>query len=147
MKNESLLKFNRYEVIEFDFKTNENYIKQDKNPVDIKFAFSDEKSGENNFKIKITVYLNNEKFKDDGKQFYLKATLVGHFTFIGYDPNNDTHLAIIKQNTAAILFPYIRSLISHITLEAQIDPVLLPTLNLINYFKDQEKPNAPQNQN
>lgn len=147
MKNEASLKFEKYQVELFDFKLNPDYTGKSVSAVDVNFDYANEQIDLNKFKIKITVLLNDNTFCNNTKEFYLKATLIGYFSFIGFDPKNLMHLNLIQRNTAAILFPYMRSLISHITLEAQIKPVLLPTINIINYFQEQEKKNAPQNQN
>lgn len=44
-------------------------------------------------------------------------------------------------NSIAILFPYIRSMVSTITLQANIQPLILPILNLVS-LKDQLKANT-----
>ncbi len=44
-------------------------------------------------------------------------------------------------NSIAILFPYIRSMVSTITLQANVRPLILPTLNLVS-LKDHLKANS-----
>ena len=44
-------------------------------------------------------------------------------------------------NCIAILFPYIRSMVSTLTLQANINPIILPTMNLIS-LKDALKANS-----
>ncbi len=44
-------------------------------------------------------------------------------------------------NCIAILFPYIRSMVSTLTLQANINPMILPTMNLIS-LKDALKANS-----
>lgn len=44
-------------------------------------------------------------------------------------------------NSIAILFPYVRALVSTLTLQANIKPILLPTLNLSS-LKDRLKENT-----
>lgn len=47
-------------------------------------------------------------------------------------------------NCIAILFPYVRSMVSTLTLQANINPMILPTLNLIS-LKDILKANTTVN--
>ena len=44
-------------------------------------------------------------------------------------------------NSIAILFPYIRSMVSTVTLQANVRPLILPTLNLVS-LKDHLKANT-----
>lgn len=44
-------------------------------------------------------------------------------------------------NSIAILFPYIRAMVSSITLQANVQPMILPTLNLVS-LKDHLKANS-----
>lgn len=44
-------------------------------------------------------------------------------------------------NSIAILFPYIRSMVSTVTLQANVQPLILPTLNLVS-LKDHLKANS-----
>ncbi len=50
------------------------------------------------------------------------------------------HRDIIKKNTLAILFPYVRSIISHMTLEMQLEPIKLPPMNINAFFENKQKP-------
>lgn len=47
--------------------------------------------------------------------------------------------SFISVNAVAILFPYLRSVISNLTINCGVQPVILPTLNISEYFKNKYK--------
>lgn len=67
--------------------------------------------------------------KSDNSPFFLSINMKGFFE---YQSNlEDTHLEkIISTNGTAILFPYLRSIITTITGNIGISPIILPTLNI-----------------
>ena len=46
---------------------------------------------------------------------------------------------LYKDNTVAILFPYLRSQISLLTTQPNMAPIYLPPMNMVNLFKEAEK--------
>jgi preprotein translocase subunit SecB len=139
IKNKSVLEFDNYYIDEFVFKKNEKFT-QDQNQkidVDLNFEFNTERN-QDNFKRIVTCYIFDKNYVENNKPFYLKLKINGLFSLTDYDENNRKHEEIIKKNTLAILFPYIRSIISHMTLEMQVGPVQMPPMN-INHFFDEEK--------
>lgn len=110
-----------------------------------KFSFNDENETEDKISIKLdpkgTFILKEKKFilnfqfyafdKDKTfKKSFVKCTLSAEFLF----SNNVKSLEDIPQyfysNSIAIVFPYLRSFISSLTIQANIKPVILPTMNL-----------------
>lgn len=59
----------------------------------------------------------------------IKVRCVAEFSFLEINGFSDIP-AYFYNNSIAILFPYIRAFVSTITLQANIPPILLPTLNL-----------------
>jgi preprotein translocase subunit SecB len=137
-KNRSVLEFDNYYIDEFVFKKNENFKKDQDQKIDVDLNFEfDTVRNQNNFKRIVTCYIFDQNYVENNKPFYLKLKINGLFSLSDYDENNRKHKEIIKKNTLAILFPYIRSIISHMTLEMQIGPVQMPPMN-INHFFDEE---------
>ena len=69
---------------------------------------------------------------DNPAPFQLFISLTGHFAFENpEDDQVDTNLkeVILKRNTAAILFPFLRAIASTVTANANIPALLLPVLN------------------
>lgn len=66
---------------------------------------------------------------EEGLMSIVEVTCVAEFLF-----NNEVTLETIPvffyPNSIAIMFPYIRAFVSTLTLQANIPPMVLPTLNL-----------------
>jgi preprotein translocase subunit SecB len=60
---------------------------------------------------------------------FIRTSLIGSFSFEDVDSFEGVP-DFFYRNSIAILFPYIRAFISSITVQANILPVVLPTLNL-----------------
>ena len=64
--------------------------------------------------------------------FDLSVTVVGKFELVmdetepGYEKTKET---LLSQNAPAILFPYLRCVVSNLTLNANISPLILPIVN------------------
>ncbi|WP_339222608.1 protein-export chaperone SecB [Paenibacillus sp. FSL W7-1332] len=75
----------------------------------------------------------------------LNLDVVLHGLFEVTIPNEDTEKLgykvkdLCEQNTLSILFPYLRSAISDISLKANVDPIILPTINIVALINEQKK--------
>lgn len=85
---------------------------------------------DNNYDV--TLSLSIEPEENVPAPFELSACLTGHFFYD--DPDNmyaeGVKHTMITQNTSAILLPYMRALITTITANCNISPVILPILDL-----------------
>jgi len=70
--------------------------------------------------------------KDDSLPFSLSIELLGHFVLKDVE---DIEKAMTI-NGMAILFPYLRAILSQMTLLANISPLILPTYNIARMFQD-----------
>jgi preprotein translocase subunit SecB len=141
-KNRSVLEFDNYYIDEFVFKKNENFTKDQDQKIDVDLNFEfDTVRNKNNFKRIVTCYIFDQNYVENNKPFYLKLKINGLFSLADYEENNRKHREIIKKNTLAILFPYIRSIISHMTLEMQVGPVQMPPMNINHFFDEQTDDN------
>ena len=69
---------------------------------------------------------------DDPAPFELYVAITGHFILNEADnepPNTDLKESILRKNTAAILFPFLRAIVASITVNANIPSLVLPVLN------------------
>lgn len=73
--------------------------------------------------------------KED-KSIDLTVTLVGFFSCECEDEALKTSL--VNNNTIAILFPYLRSQISLITTQPDMQPVIIPPMNIVSMFQEAE---------
>ena len=60
----------------------------------------------------------------------IRLDTVGIFTIENFELDRDLNERILKANTVAIMFPYIRSQISLLTTQPGLNPVMLPPMNI-----------------
>ncbi|WP_404427267.1 protein-export chaperone SecB [Ureibacillus chungkukjangi] len=87
------------------------------------------------------IYLGIEIGDEDLRDFnfYAKAKVSGFFLM---HPNEEMSeeeiLSFYKYNAVAILFPYLRSIISDITSKGSETPIILPTMNIVKMIEENE---------
>ena len=133
MDNDSncVLKFNKYDVNKIIFIKNAKFRKEEFNGLDLNIDtnFNYPKDTEDN---SFTVNLKIELGKDAEKNNYpfnIVAEITGFFELDKSELDRMKQFAEI--NAVSILFPYIRSLITTITANANIPPVVLPPMNIV----------------
>lgn len=84
-----------------------------------------QKQSEDQYEITLAVRL---KEKNNQINIYVKSK--AHFTTQQENTN------LIKKNTIAIIFPYVRSHISSITSQPGMMPIVLPPMNIAAMLKD-----------
>lgn len=131
-KYESVLKFIRYEVNEIYFKKNISFqLNEEGTPIDLKIKpIIDIKDKNMNITLQIEIF---ENAKQNNKPFEMKVNLTGYFITEGGNPE------VFKANAIAILYPYVRAIVSTYTANANITPLILPTINVNKLIKDQEE--------
>ena len=69
--------------------------------------------------------------EDDDNSIYINIAISGIF---GFDEKHNIEesikKSIVQKNTLAILFPYLRSLVSTISSNAGIKPIIIPAVNI-----------------
>ena len=78
-------------------------------------------------KIKVTI---DTSIKNKTGNIKLELQTVGIFRIDKSDMDQSVYEHLIKVNTVAIVFPYIRSQVSLLTTQPGIAPVVLPPMNL-----------------
>lgn len=87
--------------------------------------------------FKVTLILNGKK----PDEYRITISLTGYFSFVAdsslsdEDKNN-----LISKNTLAILMPYIRSEMSLLTAQPEVECVVLPPFNINNLMEDKNLP-------
>ena len=77
---------------------------------------------------KVTLSLNGNK----EKEYTLEIILSGYFSFDDNEKTDDKlKRAMINQNAVAIIMPYLRSQVSLVTAQPEVDCVVLPPFNII----------------
>ncbi len=127
------LNFKRYLVNSIDFKYNPEYTGGKAN-MDIDFGHSMAvKNNEARVSLRCMLF---RKAKKEEKPFHLEVQMTGIFEFQteleGEELNN-----ILRQQAVNILFPYLRALISNITVNTGLPPIILPLINVNQLLQNQ----------
>ncbi len=130
----SVLQFENYKIIKLLFEKNTDIPNETKEfNVNPQFLKQINIVDEHNFNIalgcKITSTDNNPF------PFSFEVIIEGFFTINEIKDNEK----IIEENAVAILFPYLRSTVSMLTLTANENALVLPTINIIKMFEELDK--------
>lgn len=87
-----------------------------------KYSYNVKYSPNNTCIGEFTVEVNDKANKD---KFHIKAVVLGIFTY-----NPEAKKEIIHVETYKELFPYVRTMISSLTVNAGIPPVILPNFDI-----------------
>ncbi|NFE74680.1 hypothetical protein FC758_12325 [Clostridium botulinum] len=131
----STLKFENYIVENIEFKAN---FECSGDKYDIEFDFDSEYSiEENKFILHLETVIFPEAIKND-YPFTMRVKIAGLFEI---DPNIDekTKKSFIEKNSVAILFPYLRALVSVYTSNANVGNFMLPPINVVKYLENKRK--------
>ena len=82
-----------------------------------------------NFELKFVFKAKREDKEDDNE--IIKICCLANFIFTSTLPFSEIPQYFFS-NSIAILFPYVRAFVSTLTLQANVYPILLPTMNLIS---------------
>lgn len=131
----STLKFIDYYVNKVEFYNNEYF---EDAPVEIDFKISNNieyMEGDKNNTFLVT--LDSTIFGDavvKNYPFSMNISLTGIFQIDGDDIENKESFAEV--NSVAILFPYLRAIVSTYTSNANIQPLILPPINVVNMIRN-----------
>ncbi len=134
MENKSILKFEKYVVDTIFYKVNNNY-KVKQKEIELPFSFDTEKKINDN---KMEIQLGVNIFKDAEKNNYpfeMNVILKGYFSL----EESSYNIQNFEKNAIAILFPYLRAIVSTYTANANITTVMLPAMNINKYFEKKYK--------
>lgn len=123
----SILEFNKYIVNNISFNYNYDYNKQDS--IELDFDLDHECLIENdrmNIRLFLTVFPEPVK---NNYPFTIKVGVDGYFRVKG--EMNDR----LQANAIAILYPYVRAIVSNYTAQANVLPLFLPPINTMKYLE------------
>lgn len=134
-KSKSLLKFKNYVVDLVEFKSNFNFSGEDKNidfDLNTNYNFED-----NNFilELEMIIFPNAE---ENDYPFSMKVKLMGLFE-VESQATETEKINFTEKNAIAILFPYLRALVSVYTSNANIGTTILPPINVVKYLEDKKR--------
>lgn len=130
-KYKSKLIFNKYIINKINFKYNEKY---DNKPISIQFSIRKKTEKiENNLKVTLVTNIF-ENAEENDYPFEMKVELTGYFT----EENNEEGINF-EPNAIAILYPYIRAIVSTFTTSANVNGLILPVINVNKLIKELEE--------
>ncbi|EPY2286504.1 protein-export chaperone SecB [Clostridium sporogenes] len=130
------LTLNDVYVESINFKRYDNFLEKD---VSLSFKIGSEvEKSEDNKECKACIDIII-KDKNEGK-LLIEIKYVGIFGITNLSGlNNKQQEDIIKKNTIAILFPFVRSFIATITSQTGIKPIILPPINVNSLIENNLK--------
>ena len=114
------LYFSKYDFTLYRREQEDNY----KTGFNIEYAVNRDDSSD----VRVTV---NTTVGSAEQSFQLNLQAVGHFKIENAGPEDNVYRQLLKQNTVAIMFPYIRSQISLLTTQPGMKPVIVPPMNIV----------------
>lgn len=141
----AVINFKDYNITELMYKKNEGFQTEDLDKGELKPSFSQsfKSKEENEFLAFLSVSLLDENFP-----FKFKVKMVGIFQYNPDDDsqNNPRGYLEYKANALAIMFPYLRSAVSQITLMSnEFRALQFPTINVNNFVEDDAEENKGEN--
>lgn len=133
--HQGVIRFIGYRMVDLQYHCDENYeLPSDKQ---VPYSFSIGKkvemlsATEMQVNLRATVLQAEEEIEEQAP-YMIAVEIVGRFIAdTPIDPKWET-------NALAILFPYIRSIVSSVTAQSGREPIILPTVNLVQMFSDAE---------
>lgn len=135
MQAKSCLTLKNYIVKNINFSINENFQFNQNITIKINPEFRREikKIDNNNATVNLFFCIKNEKAD---LPFSMEVNIEGQFHLENWEQPD--LMSLIVSNSIAILFPYLRSIISMITANANISPYMLPVMNIAALFEQDE---------
>ena len=115
-----------FDKIEFNRKKTKN---TDNKDINFKMAVSISDLESNLHSIKLTLNVDKED------EFDAELILVGNFR-LEDDYDKKLKQDIITKNTVAIMMPYLRSQLTILTSQPNLEPIIMPILNVNNMFQN-----------
>ena len=128
----SKLSFINYEVKKVELEKNPDF-KNDGNPININFSIN-HKTEINNDKMQIELTVKIfDNAKENNFPFYMEVILTGEFVVEG------ENIELFEINGIALLYPYIRAIISTYTANSNMPTLVLPPINVADYYNKQKQ--------
>ncbi|UUX35194.1 hypothetical protein [Fundicoccus culcitae] len=135
----AVITFENYEVLEMQYSENTHYNEEINNgnvSLENKFQFEFSLNDEEN-KALVTIIASIGDVTSETQPFYVAVTLQGKFSYdVEEDTNGEGFIAYLKSNAVAIMFPYLRQIISTLTSMANNYPAyIMPTINIAKFLE------------
>ena len=131
---ESILTFNNYIVNEIIYKANSEFREtKEQIPVDVSLK-TNIKQEEDKMEVNLILTVN-ENAIEKNFPYEMKIDITGYFSYKG-ETNEKIDL---RPNAIAILYPYLRAIVSTYTVSANKIPLILPAINTNKLIRKEDK--------
>lgn len=135
-KDELILKFLNYRIERMNYETNENFKEEEKADIFPLISYNIVKSPIEDNKFNIILGI---KYKEKNNlPFTLEVSLRGYFQ-VSSNLREENKIKALIVNGSAIIFPYIRSLVTDLTSRSNFRPIILPTMNFSQMVEEYSK--------
>lgn len=139
-KNENTpakISFKGYKCIELVFNASDEYI-NGKLPTDVNLNI-DKKArknatADNEFELNLILEISSKE--DDTN---IRCNFIGYFSSDDAISKSFLESTFVSINAPAILFPFIRAYISTVTINAGLNPIILPTINFAGLLENKKE--------
>lgn len=135
MDKRGVITFVDYKVNNVEFRNNDDYNGEE---VDIDFDVSAQFHISDDGEEMIVVLNANIFEPKEGKLYPFKMSVEIEGYFKGNLEDKDQDIGQYGKNAVAILFPYVRALVSTFTANANVTPLILPTVNVNKLLIDKD---------
>lgn len=131
-----VMQLRNYVVDEIKYKVNEKFDFNKQQVINLQPVFKRDilKIDKDHIKVDLSIKVDGE---GSTIPFYLDITISGIF-FIENWEGDQVKEAFVKNNTCAILFPFLRTLVANTTGSGLYPPYILPVVNIVSLFEKQE---------
>ncbi len=139
----STMQFQGYSVLEANYVSKEKQATSaSESRIELSPSFSQRvsKISDHRYSLELGIIIGNQKQSDE-LPFYINVRIQGFFVL----SDEEKAYELMRVNATAIMYPYLRSTVTSLTALANINPIILPTINLVQMFQDsQEKKETEQ---
>lgn len=136
---EGIISFDGYRVFKLDFKCEPNYnqesVPNGKFTYNFSYGVVDLQDGVVQVNLLVVAYFGNDDINAENSPFTITVEIGGKFAASDRDEWNHQWDA----NAIAILYPYVRGIISSVSSQAGVNTVVLPTINVAAMLLDNNK--------
>ena len=136
MSANSCLQFNGYSVNTIEFKLTNDFPENIELQIDPEFSVDLQKNKKEKGNYKVSLSFLLESTIEKPLPFRIKVQMTGDFSLCEETNTEISQEILIRENTIAIMFPFLRSIIASLTTTANIPTLILPIINITNAFKD-----------
>ena len=132
------INFNSYLVDTLRFEINTDFVATENIELELSFNRNIVIDPDNHnavIRLACTIYDN---YKEKNYPFYIFVQIRAIFKYESEMSLEETK-NMLETNGIAIVFPYLRSIISVVTANAGLPPLIIPTINIIEMLKTQNK--------